>query len=84
MIERVKSELTGAMRAGDRSRIDALRLILSALQRAEKSVPTGEFSDSRTPRRCYGASESSGWRPPRATAPPGATTGPPQSCRTCR
>ena len=46
MIERVKAELTGAMRAGDRSRVDALRLILSALQRAEKSVPRGEFSES--------------------------------------
>ena len=44
MIERVKAELTGAMRAGDRSRVDALRLILSALQRAEKSLPAGEFS----------------------------------------
>ena len=44
MIDRVKSELTAAMRAGDRSRVDALRLILSALQRAEKSVPAGEFS----------------------------------------
>ena len=46
MIDRVKTELTGAMRAGDRSRVDALRLILSALQRAEKSVPAGEFSES--------------------------------------
>ena len=46
MIERVKAELTGAMRAGDRSRVDALRLILSALQRAEKSVPRGAFSES--------------------------------------
>jgi uncharacterized protein YqeY len=44
VIERVKSDLTGAMRAGDRSRIDALRLVLSALQRAEKAVPAGEFS----------------------------------------
>jgi uncharacterized protein len=46
VIDRVKTELTAAMRAGDRSRVDALRLILSALQRAEKSVPAGEFSDS--------------------------------------
>ena len=46
MIERVKADLTGAMRAGDRSRIDALRLVLSALQRAEKAVPAGEFSDA--------------------------------------
>ena len=47
VIERVQSELTGAMRAGDRSRIDALRLILSALQRAEKTVPTGRVRSVR-------------------------------------
>ncbi len=46
MIERVKSDLTAAMRAGDRSRVDALRLVLSALQRAEKAVPAGEFSEA--------------------------------------
>ena len=46
MIERVKSDLTGAMRAGDRARVGALRLVLSALQRAEKSVPAGQFSDA--------------------------------------
>jgi uncharacterized protein YqeY len=45
VIDRVKSELTAAMRSGDRSRVDALRLILSALQRAEKSVAAGEFSE---------------------------------------
>jgi uncharacterized protein YqeY len=42
----VKSDLTAAMRAGDRSRVDALRLVLSALQRAEKAVPSGEFSEA--------------------------------------
>jgi hypothetical protein len=46
VIDRVKSDLTDAMRAGDRSRVDALRLILSALQRAEKAVPVGEFSQA--------------------------------------
>lgn len=46
MIERVQSELTAAMRAGDRGRVDALRLILSALQRADKAVPAGEFTQS--------------------------------------
>jgi uncharacterized protein len=46
VIERVKSDLTEAMRAGDRGRIDALRLVLSALQRAEKAVPVGEFSQA--------------------------------------
>jgi uncharacterized protein YqeY len=46
VIERVKSDLTAAMRAGDRGRVDALRLVLSALQRAEKAVPAGEFAEA--------------------------------------
>ena len=46
MIDRVKADLRDAMRSGDRSRIDALRLVLSALQRAEKAVPVGEFSQA--------------------------------------
>jgi uncharacterized protein len=46
VIDRVKADLTGAMRSGDRSRVDALRLVLSALQRAEKAVPVGEFSQA--------------------------------------
>jgi uncharacterized protein YqeY len=46
VIEQVKSDLTAAMKAGDRSRVDALRLVLSALQKAEKSVPAGGFSEA--------------------------------------
>ncbi len=46
MIDRVRSDLTDAMRAGDRSRVDALRLVLSALQRAETALPVGEFSQA--------------------------------------
>jgi uncharacterized protein YqeY len=46
VIEQVKSDLTAAMRAGDRTRVDGLRLVLSALQRAEKTVPAGEFSEA--------------------------------------
>jgi uncharacterized protein YqeY len=46
VIEQVKSDLTAAMKAGDRRRVDALRLALSALQKAEKSVPAGEFSEA--------------------------------------
>jgi len=46
VIDRVKAALTGAMRSGDRSRVDALRLVLSALQRGEKTVPVGEFSQA--------------------------------------
>ena len=44
MIERIQTELHTAMRAGDRTRVDALRLMLSALQKAEKDVPLGEFA----------------------------------------
>jgi uncharacterized protein len=46
VIERVQSELHTAMRAGDRTRVDALRLMLSALQKAQKDVPAGEFADA--------------------------------------
>ena len=46
MIERVQSELQAAMRGGDRARVDALRLMLSALQKAEKDEPAGEFTDA--------------------------------------
>lgn len=44
-IERVQSELQEAMKSGDRPRLDALRLLYSALQRAEKDRPAGEFTD---------------------------------------
>ena len=46
MIERVQSELRTAMRGGDRTRVDALRQMLSALQKAEKDKPAGEFTDA--------------------------------------
>ena len=46
MIERVQAELRTAMRGGDRTRVDALRLMLSALQKAEKDRPAGEFADA--------------------------------------
>jgi len=44
VIARVQDELHAAMRAGDRTRVDALRLMLSALQKAEKDVPAGAFT----------------------------------------
>jgi uncharacterized protein len=46
VIERIQSELQAAMRAGDRGRVDALRLMLSALQKAEKDGPAGGFTDA--------------------------------------
>ncbi|MDX6547114.1 MAG: uncharacterized protein QOG33_664 [Gaiellales bacterium] len=45
IIEQVQSQLRDAMKAGQRERLDALRLLYSALQRAEKDRPAGEFSD---------------------------------------
>lgn len=46
MIERIQAELRAAMLASDRTRVDALRLMLSALQRAEKDGPAGAFTDA--------------------------------------
>jgi uncharacterized protein len=46
VIERIQAELRAAMLAGDRTRVDALRLMLSALQRAEKDGPAGAFTDA--------------------------------------
>jgi hypothetical protein len=46
VIERVQAELRTAMLAGDRTRVDALRLMLSALQKAEKDGPAGAFTDA--------------------------------------
>jgi len=46
VIERIQSELQTAMRGGDRARVDALRLMLSALQNAAKDKPAGEFTDA--------------------------------------
>jgi uncharacterized protein YqeY len=43
--ERVQAELREAMRQGRRTRLNALRLLVSSLQRAEKDRPAGEFTD---------------------------------------
>jgi uncharacterized protein len=45
LTDRVQQQLKGAMKGGQRDRLDALRLLLSALQRAEKDRPAGEFGD---------------------------------------
>lgn len=45
IIEQIQSQLRDAMKAGRRERLDALRLLYSALQRAEKDRPAGEFTD---------------------------------------
>jgi uncharacterized protein YqeY len=41
----VQEQVKSAMKGGQRERVDALRLLLSALQRAEKDRPSGEFTD---------------------------------------
>ena len=44
--DRVTGELREAMRSGQRTRLNALRLLASALQKAEKGRPAGEFTDA--------------------------------------
>ena len=46
LTEQIGNELRDAMKAGDAARRDALRLIYSALQRAEKDA-SGEFGDEQ-------------------------------------
>ncbi|MDX6535592.1 MAG: uncharacterized protein QOF68_3336 [Gaiellales bacterium] len=45
LTDRVQEQVKSAMKGGQRDRLDALRLLLSALQRAEKDRPSGEFTD---------------------------------------
>ena len=55
MIERVQSEATAALRAGDRRRVGALRLVLAALQTAAKQpgglTPKDELAVLRRERK---------------------------------
>jgi uncharacterized protein len=46
VIGRIQSDLQSSLRAGDRTRTNALRLLLSALQKAEKDRPAGEFGEA--------------------------------------
>jgi uncharacterized protein len=45
VIERVEEDLHAAMRAGERRRVDALRLVLSSLQRAAATKARGTFTE---------------------------------------
>jgi uncharacterized protein YqeY len=45
LMERVQAELRDAMKSGDRQRLEALRLVYSSLQKAEKDAP--EFGDDQ-------------------------------------
>jgi uncharacterized protein len=45
LMGRVQAELRDAMKSGDRQRLEALRLVYSSLQKAEKDAP--EFGDDQ-------------------------------------
>jgi len=51
IIEQIKVDLTGAMRAGEREKVGALRLILSELQKAEKEGAGDELAVLRRERK---------------------------------
>jgi uncharacterized protein len=44
MIDEIKTASTTALKAGDRERVGALRMLIAALQRAEKDSANGELS----------------------------------------
>jgi hypothetical protein len=49
--ERIKSDVASAMKAGERDRVSALRLVLSELQKAEKDGGTDELAVLRRERK---------------------------------
>lgn len=51
LVETVKGDLTTAMKAGDRDRVGALRLVLSELQKAEKDGGSDEQAVLRRERK---------------------------------
>jgi uncharacterized protein len=46
VIDRVKADTAAAMKAGDRARVGALRLIASELQKAAKEAPNGALGEA--------------------------------------
>jgi uncharacterized protein YqeY len=51
ILDEIKNDLTGAMRAGDKQRVGALRMILSELQKAEKDGSGDELAVLRRERK---------------------------------
>jgi uncharacterized protein len=49
--EQLRSDITGAMKAGERERVTALRLVLSELQKAEKEGSDDEIAVLRRERK---------------------------------
>jgi uncharacterized protein YqeY len=45
LLERVKSDITAAMKSGERERVGALRLVSSELQKAHKDAAAGTVAD---------------------------------------
>jgi uncharacterized protein len=45
VMDRVKADTAAAMKAGDRERVNALRLVTSELQKAAKEAPEGALDD---------------------------------------
>jgi uncharacterized protein len=50
-IDQVRSDMTSAMKAGDKERVGALRLVLSELQKAAKDGGTDELAVLRRERK---------------------------------
>src|SRR5271166_5862780 len=51
IVEQIKSDLQGAMRAGDKEKVGALRLVLSELQKAAKEGSDDELAVLRRERK---------------------------------
>src|SRR5213592_2732809 len=51
LADRVKQDLTAAMKAGEKDRVGALRLVLSELQKAEKEGSSDELAVLRRERK---------------------------------
>jgi uncharacterized protein YqeY len=51
IVEEIKTDLQGAMRAGDKKKVGALRLVLSELQKAAKEGPDDELAVLRRERK---------------------------------
>jgi uncharacterized protein YqeY len=51
ILDQVKLDLTGAMRAGEKQRVGALRMVLSELQKASKEGPEDELGVLRRERK---------------------------------
>ena len=72
--DQIKTDLQGAMRAGEKQRVGALRLVLSELQKAAKEGGDDQYyGQLRLPNYDLDASRTVPWRPyPECTREPPA------------